>query len=63
MTKPRLTDRVLRGLLKVEQRCGGPLERCEMKNIGHSVKDWDEAEDALQWVRQMIAWRKGESDG
>jgi len=58
--KPRLTGRVLRGILLIEKRCGGPSERGEDPGAYCSIKEWDEAETAIQWARRMIEFRGGD---
>jgi len=55
--KPRLTNRVLRGILSIQTRCGGPLERGE-DTAQCSLQEWDDAEAAIEWAHAMLAWRK-----
>lgn len=61
-SKPRLTDRVLRGILLIEMRCGGPSLRGEDPGAYCSIKEWDEAQAAIDWARRTIKWRARGSD-
>jgi hypothetical protein len=60
-SKPRLTNRVLRGILNIEKRCGGPFERGEAPDTC-SVGEWDDAQAAIDWAHQMIAYRAAEGE-
>jgi hypothetical protein len=58
--KPRLTNRVLRGILLIEDVCGGRRERFEMNPVmgDPSKKEWDDAMHALAWATRMTTYRR-----
>lgn len=61
--KPRLTERVLDGILKIEPCCGGMLEPDEMVAQGLSARDRDDAKAAQRWAAEMLKWRAEKKGG
>lgn len=75
MSKPRLTDRVLRGILAIEEVCGGMGEIYEaedapkydedgrrMQHRGFKMKQYKDAREAQHWARQMLRYREEQKE-
>ena len=58
--KPRLTNLVLRGIVKLGVTSSG--DRVDGKAAGFDARELEEMDRAEQWARDMLAWRAAQKE-